>query len=381
MSITNEAGVKALLEGFPKQPKKIVGKPNYQKLNDLMKDIKENAASVPCPLGGGNHGYLGTVLTPAHYATIVSIPFAIPANPGAHAVVQGPNVTARDAEIRLFNMEKALRTEYLQVTSALRKQILNAVDATYYKALQHVDTGYTSLTLQALLEHLFNKHGKINPADLALNEKRMTEAWDGTKPFEMIIKRLDECIAFADAGNDPYTSQQVINKAITIVFKMGLYNEAVREWSKLPAVGKMYAALQSHFIEAQEQYEEEQANMQQAGFGANVLVEAVQNVANMVVSSDDKTQTVLENLAAQMQIMQRENAELRALLTANNNNNTHGGCIHTPATNQGSYCWSHGYLCHKDHNSSNCHFPKPGHLKEATRENNKGGNQRGKPTA
>ena len=46
---------------------------------------------------------------------------------------------------------------------------------------------------------------------------------------------------------------------------------------------------------------------------------------------------------------------------------------------QGSYCWSHGYLVDCRHNSQTCCYPKPGHKCEATHENPMGGNMEGKP--
>jgi hypothetical protein len=48
---------------------------------------------------------------------------------------------------------------------------------------------------------------------------------------------------------------------------------------------------------------------------------------------------------------------------------------------KGSYCWLHGYLVTRNHASTNCNFPKEGHQKLATRANNMGGNQIGKPAA
>jgi hypothetical protein len=160
----------------------------------------------------------------------------------------------------------------------------------------------------------------------------MTEDWDGTSPFETVIKRLDECIKFALAGNNPYTQQQIINKAVTIIFKTGLYNEAVREWNKKLLPAKTYAALQTHFIEAQEQYEDEQANMQQAGFGAAVLAKAVQNVANMVVEKDGTTESTLEKMMTIITAIQKENVVLRSLVLAQK-------------TNKYYHWWKCGRLC------------------------------------
>ena len=40
-----------------------------------------------------------------------------------------------------------------------------------------------------------------------------------------------------------------------------------------------------------------------------------------------------------------------------------------------NYCWSHGYDIHPTHNSSSCNFPREGHKKEASRNNNLSGSQ------
>ena len=39
------------------------GRPNRESTRNLQKKIHENAASVPCELGGGMHGYLGIYMS------------------------------------------------------------------------------------------------------------------------------------------------------------------------------------------------------------------------------------------------------------------------------------------------------------------------------
>ena len=46
----------------------------------------------------------------------------------------------------------------------------------------------------------------------------------------------------------------------------------------------------------------------------------------------------------------------------------------------GSYCWSHGYNVSKDHTILACNNPTEGHVRSATREDNKGESPFGKPT-
>ena len=50
-----------------------------------------------------------------------------------------------------------------------------------------------------------------------------------------------------------------------------------------------------------------------------------------------------------------------------------------PRRDRGGYCWSHGYLVAPNHTSQTCRSKKPGHQDDATREDNKGGSQVGKP--
>ena len=41
----------------------IVGEPTYKALKRLKNELRANASSVDTDLGGGDHGYLGLVLT------------------------------------------------------------------------------------------------------------------------------------------------------------------------------------------------------------------------------------------------------------------------------------------------------------------------------
>jgi hypothetical protein len=287
--------------------------------------------------------------------------------------------------LRAYKESLANFQQFNNVTNALRKQIMNGIDEAYYKPLFNQHTGYNNVSVPAMLTHLFEKHGKIKPADLALNDERLCTAWDGAEPFELVIARIDECVEFASAGGDPYTAQQILTKAMNIVFKTGLYNDAVREWNRQGPALKTYANFQTHFIAAQEQLDDEQANMKQAGFGAHALVEQVQNLANVIVATNGQASSKLDMLSEQYASLKKENETLRALIMSAQNNNSKerrdnkNGKTYPPATDQGSYCWSHGYKCAKTHNSENCQYPKPGHVKAATRANNMGGSQRGKP--
>ena len=51
----------------------IRGEPTYETLHQLKNELKAIASSVPNTLVGGNHGYLGMILTPAEYLPIAPV--------------------------------------------------------------------------------------------------------------------------------------------------------------------------------------------------------------------------------------------------------------------------------------------------------------------
>jgi hypothetical protein len=62
MSIAPVTGIDALIEGFPHKPAKILRFPTFETLKELKLALEANASSVSRNLGGGRHGYLGTVI-------------------------------------------------------------------------------------------------------------------------------------------------------------------------------------------------------------------------------------------------------------------------------------------------------------------------------
>ena len=53
----------------------IRGEPNADSLLNLTNELKANSRSALSNLGGGAHGHLGLIMSPADYATISNTPF------------------------------------------------------------------------------------------------------------------------------------------------------------------------------------------------------------------------------------------------------------------------------------------------------------------
>ena len=68
----------------------IRGEPSYKSLKKLKNELRANASSVDSDLGGGDHGYLGLVLSETEYRRICpDDPFEPPEFPGPLRIPRG----------------------------------------------------------------------------------------------------------------------------------------------------------------------------------------------------------------------------------------------------------------------------------------------------
>ena len=101
---------------------KVHGELDFQKLKQIKNEVKANASLITSTLGGGAHGHLGLVLTPAEYALVSGTPYNRPVFPGQLIVPPGTTQHAANAmrddhkeRIRQFrkveDLEKAIQDD------------------------------------------------------------------------------------------------------------------------------------------------------------------------------------------------------------------------------------------------------------------------------
>ena len=232
-----------IIESFPETPKKIVGEPTYADLQDLRATLKNNATSVDTIHGGGKHGHLGLVLPSHIYNVIVPPPVAgtnawvDPVNPGL-VPAYAPNDTPEQQEERreAHKLRKYCWRLCYNVDSALKKQLQEAIDPIYIRALRHEHTHFNHLITRHILEYLFATYGKIHPHNLADNDKKLCAPWDPSTPFEMLIDQVENAQEYATDGHQPYSPAQLISNAYNLVYQTGVYIDDCEEWDELPPI-------------------------------------------------------------------------------------------------------------------------------------------------
>ena len=154
----------------------VIGKPDYETLYQTIIDLRTNAISVHSNLGGGNHGHLGLLMSPAQYAVESQVPFIRPTHPG---VLNIPVATARHLADQMEReyKERNLRVfhEVRSVEKALTQQVVSALESKYLLSFKNRQTGQFNGNLLQILQHLQTTYGQISPAQLSAFEKEVID--------------------------------------------------------------------------------------------------------------------------------------------------------------------------------------------------------------
>ena len=276
MATSSVPTAQELIDAFPETPSPHTGAPTYLSLKSLRDTLKANASSVKT-LGGGVHGHLGVILPHATYNAIVAPTvagtnsFIDPPFPGATPNIPA-NLTAHSASLRRDRWNANMKTWQLNknINDALRKQIIASVGEIYIRPLKHQHTAYPNSRAQDMLEYLFDNYGIITAQDLQQNNNKFYEQFDSSEPFETLVARIEDCLEFANDGNQPFSDTQVLNNAYNLIFNCGLYFDECKTWNQKAIADKTWANFKTHFLEAQ-RLQRLQRTANQQGYFSHIL--------------------------------------------------------------------------------------------------------------
>ena len=89
----------------------------------------------------------------------------------------------------------------------------------YYKTLKHTHIGYVNVTLRKLLDHLVTTYAAIDQFDLEKNQEKMTAHYDPNAPIETLFEKITDGVAYAELGDAPFTSKQIIHISLLCLEK------------------------------------------------------------------------------------------------------------------------------------------------------------------
>jgi hypothetical protein len=152
----------------------ITGEPDYATIGQIIQTLYGNAASLPTTIGGGAHGHIGLVMTTVLYATLTPTAYTVPDDPGP-VITHTANASQaiRERDTITYKEARRIYDNNANMDSALKTQIIDAIEDTYLCALRNKYTGSLGVTARDLIDHLLDRCGKITPADIAACKQRI----------------------------------------------------------------------------------------------------------------------------------------------------------------------------------------------------------------
>ena len=308
------------------------GEPNNASITIMKRQIYANAMSVECTLGCGALGYLGIIMPAADYRNKQLIG-AAEGTAFKPFVKPTPDNTADDDIFK--EQQRALR-EYLAVDAKLKQLIVQAVDDTYFTALEDPEVGLGPITSSQLLAYIVSEYGNVTLEDLDENREKLNEPWNSEQPIRMLWDRVKECQRISNAGGETITDKAAMFTVLKLLDATGLYNTYTTNWRQTYPIQNAWSmnTFREYFNHADKD-RKKNLTTKDAGFhGANAITKAPKS-DNKMESSVSTTRT-----------------------TTNFVDPDTGRKIY--------YCWSHGASTNPNHVSAKCKYPKEGHQKEAT---------------
>ena len=253
MSRPSAPSVEAITASFPYPSfPHLHSQPNREDIDKLEKMSIANAAARPSTRGGGMHGHMGMVLSPARYALHVAIPYVFEPNPG-EAPIYPPGVTgvAQRTLDNEWQRNATIYNDQQAVHAALKNQLFRAIPEAYWAGLTDPLTGMAGISLIEMYAHLYTNYGALMEDDLEDNRARLTKQFDfGTQPIETYWLKVQDVLTLADTGGAPITDAEVVRIALRNINHSGVYPLDVREWRIRPSVEHTYANLKRAFTAA-----------------------------------------------------------------------------------------------------------------------------------
>ena len=218
-----------------------------------------NAASIPTELGGGNHGFLGLVVTPQKYTTLTGHIFTPHMNPGTFPTFPQNPTQPIIAQILAIHKE-ALRVWRLQqsIIKCLKNQLTNAFEDKYFEEINDIYVGFNNVSIQDILAYLYDRFGKLSTLELEEAEKTFNEPYNPSTPFGSFTRKIEEAMDLAAAAGCPYTLQQIVAKAFNCIIKVQfLPDTATREQKRATPADKTWVNFKNHFAREIKDYQQD----------------------------------------------------------------------------------------------------------------------------
>jgi hypothetical protein len=224
----------------------VQGDPDYQTIHATRKFLQANSRAIDTHLGGGTLGHLGLIISDDSYAMIAPTAAAgptlwtTPHSPGRAPVNTDGKVAQISTARHIWEEDVQTYRTCNFVQQALKKQIISVFEPMYLDVLNDNMVGFANISERDMLDHLFETYGNITAVDLEINVEHMRRAWDPQQPVDSLLKQMQYCASYSEAGGVLIGHPQQINVGYAKIFATGHFMSACHRWNEKHAIEKTW---------------------------------------------------------------------------------------------------------------------------------------------
>ena len=295
----------------------IEGRPTYEKVELMEKELGRNALAIKVPFGGGKRGCLGTVYSDAKFQADAGTTWEVPETEGAYPTFAGNASEAEKKKVisEFIEREKGIRTVEV-VEELLKGLFLDAIDEDYVIELKEGVREYDGRTLRELLQHL-RKYAKMDD-DVHLSiMNRFREAPDLELPVDKYFAKQEDCRRLVADTENPITDAAMVMQINQHLGKIPGLSKKVVKFKKKPVDERKWKDAKTFYREAIEDLEDENKALgEEPELQANAAVEAEQKAKDEIAGKMSESFDALASAAVAKATTIDNHADSIAKLTA-----------------------------------------------------------------
>ena len=78
--------------------------------------------------------------------------------------------------------------------------------------------------------------------------------YDPNAPIETLFEQITDGVAYAELGEAPFKSKQIVDIALLCLAKTGVFNDNLKEWNRLPLLKRDWSSFRVHFAKAHREW-------------------------------------------------------------------------------------------------------------------------------
>ncbi len=207
-------------------------RPTFDNINQAVIHIVRKLQQLPAPHQSTRNGYAGKILSVAQYVLLDTHAWIDWPYPGPHhmfpdvadRVVMEQAKTVWTANIDVYNSEQNVD-----------RAVIAALDIAVpddFKSGGVAANGWSgNINARDIIANLKDKYGTPGPADKAKIEALYMKPYNPSRPIESMFKELETARMMSILAHVPYTTEQILDKALTKLQVTNQYRNALIDWA------------------------------------------------------------------------------------------------------------------------------------------------------